>query len=203
MSLNYAGRAWAIITNAAGAAGTSLVLTTGHGARFQDGVQTTTARISKLDDPGSVEWVTITNRGTDTITVTRNSDGGGALTVTAGAYALDVVDDLGPWHSLAFDAGFFVPSGGGSLTIVAGNVISHAWRRVGFTVNYRLKLKNFSVVGIVSSIAVLFPTAAMPAGALREEGAYPDRHLRQQRFSGSPRLRPVGSRCNRHNDREG
>jgi len=173
MSLNYAGRSWALITNLPGSAGTSVVVTTGHGARFPSGAQNTMARISKIDDPGIVEWVLITNLTTDTFTVTRNADGGGAINLSATGYALDIVSDLAPWIDLAYDAGFFAAVGGGSITVASGDVADHAWTRVGFTVKYRLRLETISVSGTVSEITVLFPTAALPAGAHHKQGPQP------------------------------
>jgi hypothetical protein len=173
MSLNYAGRSWALITNLPGSAGTSIVVTTGHGARFPSGAQSTMGRISKIDDPGIVEWVNITNRTTDTFTVTRNADGGGSINLAATGYALDIVEDLGPWINIAFDAVFFAAVGGGSLTVASGDRVNQRWKRVGSTILYRMRVKTATTAGAVSNISILFPSAALPSGALSEDGPYP------------------------------
>jgi hypothetical protein len=174
MSLNYAGRAWAIITNTPGTAGTTFVVTTGQGARVANGAQTTAARVSALNDPGSVEWVQLTTRATDTFTsVTRNYDGGGVLNIQPGLYALDVVEDLAAWNAIAFDSSFFAAIGGGALTVDSGDRVNQRWKRVGSTILYRMRVKTATITGVVSNLSVLFPTAALPAGSLSEDGPYP------------------------------
>ena len=172
MSLNYATRAIAQITNAPGTAGTSFVVSTGQGARFVSGAQERRCRIYNAST-GAVEEGTITNRSTDTFTVTRNADAGGALDVTASGWVIEDIDDLGPWIALAYDASFFASAGGGTFGVDSADVIGHAWRRVGYTVNYRCRIAAFSITGTVTELRVLFPVAAMPAGPKYAEGSYP------------------------------
>jgi hypothetical protein len=174
MSLNYATRAIAQVTGAPTPAtsGTSFSVSSGQGARFVSGTQERRGRLYEVDS-GLVEIVTITNRSTDTFTVTRNADAGGAQTITASGWVLEDIDDLGPSHVLAYDAGFFSAAGGGSITVAAGDVSDHAWTRVGYTVWYRIKLITITVTGTVNSIGILFPTAALPSGAQVAQGSYP------------------------------
>lgn len=88
--MTYVIASWALVTGAPSPAttGTSLSVTTGHGARFPNGVQSNEALIYSVADPGINERVRITNRSTDTFTIVRNIDSRGAQAITSSGWAL-------------------------------------------------------------------------------------------------------------------
>lgn len=171
MSLHYATRAIGQITNAAGTSGTSLVVATGQGARFLSGAQERRARLYSVNN-GAVEHVTITNLSSDTFTVTRNADAGGAQDITASGWVLEDIDDLGPWHAVAFDSSFFAAVGGGTWGVASGDMLQHRWRRLAYGIEYEVSVTTSSITGTVTALQILVPTAAAPS-ASGFSGAHP------------------------------
>lgn len=174
MSLVYGVRALAQITNAPGTTGLSIVVSTGQGARFFNGAQTRTMRVYDTAT-GQTELVTCSNRSTDTFTVARNADAGGALNVTASGWILEDVDDMGPMYVIPYNAGFWLPQGGGTwLPADPAGVLRHAAKRVGELLLYEV-VATATVVGTVNSIRVVLPTAnnLAASGAKARGGAWP------------------------------
>jgi hypothetical protein len=135
MPIDYDVVSWALVTNTAGTGGTSLVVTTGHGARFANGAQYTKAVVYQLADPGVNERIAITNRSTDTFTIVRNIDGRGAQNLTASGWALRIDHDLvavgvgtgqfAVYNTSAALTPMFVPAGLPANYWRAGDVLRH------------------------------------------------------------------------------
>lgn len=172
MSVVYGISAIAAITNTPGTSGTSVVVSTGQGARFFSGSQSRRARIYEIAT-GTSEDVTITNRSSDTFTVTRNVDSRGAQSIASSGWIIEDLNDLGPFIALAYDAGFWLPQGGGTwLPANPAGVLRHAAQRHGYTLTYEV-VAEATVSGTVSSIRVVLPTALAPNGAKARGGAWP------------------------------
>lgn len=162
MSFSYSSRAWTTISNNAGT-GTSIIIPSGSlgSDRFVDGAQERRARMSKAADPGVVEFVTITNRATATLTVIRNVDSGTLQTITAAdGWIIEDWDDMGPDHDLAYDSSFFVAVGGGTWGVDSADRERHSWHRIGYTLYYELHIVTSSITGTVSEIGALIPIAS-------------------------------------------
>lgn len=164
MSLNYATRAIAQITNTPGAAGTSFVVNTGDGARFQSGGQERRMRAYNVTT-GACEHVTCSNRVTDTFTVARNADGAGAQNIAPGAWVLEDIDDLGPDHDLAYDGSFFTAVGGGTWGVDSADRERHSWQRRGYKLDYEFHGITMTIAGTVSELGLLIPFAPTGGGA--------------------------------------
>lgn len=176
MSIDYAVRAIAQVTGAPSPAtsGTSLGVSTGQGARFPTvtAPELRRARLYKVSD-GTVEIITyVHSAASDTFTITRNVDSAGAATVANTGWVLEDIDDLGGWHAVAYDSGFFAAVGGGTWTVDSGDVLTQRWRRIGFTIEYEVAIATSSISGTVSSLKILLPTAAASAVASRS-GPHP------------------------------
>lgn len=174
MSIDYGARAVATISNAPGTVGTSFVATTGQGARFFNGAQQ--RRMRAYDTAtGLAEMVDCTNRATDTFTVSRNADGAGAQNITASGWVLEDLEGLGPMYPLPYDAGFWLPQGGGTwLPANPAGILRHAAHREGFMLDYEV-VATAILAGTVNSIRVLLPTVnnLAPSGAKARGGGWP------------------------------
>lgn len=164
MSLNYATRAIAQITNTPGSAGTSFVVNTGDGVRFQSGAQSRRMRAYNVTT-GACEHVDCSNRTTDTFTVARNADGAGAQNIVPGAWVLEDIDDLGPDHDLAYDAGFFANTGGGTWGVDSADRERHSWQRTGYKLCYEFHGVTMSITGTVTELQILIPIASVAGGS--------------------------------------
>lgn len=171
MSLAYGIRAITTISNSPGTGGTSIVVATGEGVRFVSGAQ---SRLYRAYNPstGATEIMLGTNRATDTFTVTRNWDGGGAQNIVPGAWIFEDLNDLGPDTDLTYDSAFFAAVGGGTWTLPLGaaNVERLSWQRTGYKLDYEAHVINTTIVGTVSELNVLMPFAAA-AGVAPVSGA--------------------------------
>lgn len=95
---SYDQVAWALVTGAPSPAttGTSLSVTTGHGARFPASTVTYEALVYSLTDPGANERVRVTSRSTDVISpIVRNVDGRGAQAIAAVGWAIHAIHTHG------------------------------------------------------------------------------------------------------------
>lgn len=178
--------AWARITNAPGAGGTSLTVTTGHGVRFPANTISYPARIYKLSDPGINERVFVGGRSTDSLTpITRNTDGRGAINITAPSgsdgFAIEAVHDLKflestPYPGVflnqtniagAFSAWIGTPSSP-AKSMQAGDGLRHKQAYIfvnltGIAHTYTLTL-GFGLFGVTQQILDTI-SVSVPAGA--------------------------------------
>lgn len=162
MSVVYSAFSWAPITNNAGT-GTSISVSTGTGARFPNGAQETRARIYLLTDPGINEEVLITNRSSDSLTVTRNTDSRGALTVTSSGYAIDVVEALGAWHGPpSYSAGDYASSSGG-WDVSAATFYKFRWKQIGRTLIVQFAALGMTITGTPTSLQLIIPGSYVAA----------------------------------------
>jgi len=174
MSISYGVRSIALITNTPGTGGTSFVVSTGSGARFFSGAQDKRYRAYEIAT-GVTEMVQCSNRSTDTFTVARNADGAGAQNIAPNLWVLEDLDDLGPYTNLTYDAGFWLPQGGGTwLPANPAGILRHAAHRVGYQLFYEV-VATATVAGTVNSIRVVLPTVdnLAPGGAKARGGGWP------------------------------